>query len=78
VDQLEYLVISSLLDLLNSFLFRLSDFSQSALFFFQSVPGPAGQQGGYIRQAQAKPPPFQDKEPALTYSRYYDYANYLF
>jgi hypothetical protein len=36
------------------------------LFLFRSIPEPAGQQGEYIRQAQAKPPPFQDKEPALT------------
>jgi competence protein ComGF len=67
VDQLEYLVISILLDLLKPFSY--SDFRTSTsllLFLFQSILEPAGQQGEYIRQAQAKPLPSQDKEPALT------------
>jgi hypothetical protein len=51
--------------------FSYSDFrtlTSPLLFLFQSIPEPAGQQGEYICQAQAKPLPFQDKEPALTVS----------
>jgi hypothetical protein len=49
--------------------FSYSDFrtlTSLLLFLFQSILEPAGQQGEYIHQAQAKPLPFQDKELALT------------